>query len=74
MLISLQRKEGRVYKTSIKNYNRLHEFAGSRAQREIHNLIFLRELNEITDKTCQDGSDCNAVNAKVGVQYFPYTV
>lgn len=62
MLISLQRKE--VYKPSIKKYNRPTEFAASRAQREIHNFIFLRELNEITDKLCQDGSDCNAVNAE----------
>lgn len=32
--------------------------------------MFLRELNEKTDKHCQDRSDCNAVNAEVGVQYF----
>lgn len=70
MLISLQRKDKKVCKPSIKKYNRPSEFAARRAQRETRNFIFLRELNEKTDKHCQDGSDCNAVNAEAGVQYF----
>lgn len=74
MLISLQRKKGKVYKSSIKEYNRPSEFAALRAQREIHNFIFLREMNEITDKPCQDGFGCNAVNAKVGFQYFHWHI
>lgn len=64
MLISLHRKEGKVCKPDIKKYNRPSEFAALRAQREIHNFIFLRELIEIADKPCQDGSDCSAVNVK----------
>lgn len=70
----MQRKEGKVYKPSIEKYNRPSEFAASRAQREIHYFFFfLRELNEIIDESRQDGSDCIAVNDKVGVQYFHET-
>lgn len=69
-LISLQRKDKKSINPVLKNYNRPSEFAAWRAQREIQNFMFLRELNEKTDKHCQDGSDCNAVNAEVGVQYF----
>lgn len=54
MLISLHRKEGKDYKPNTKKkiFYRPSEFAASRAQWEIDNFIFLRELNEITDKPC----------------------
>lgn len=67
MLISWQRKVGKIFKFSTEKHNRPSEFAASRAQREIYNFIFSEELNKIIDKSCQDGSDCIAVNDKVGV-------
>lgn len=48
--------------------------AALKACREIHNFIFLGELNEITNKPSQDGSDCNAVNVKMGVQSLHSTL